>query len=133
MIWQQIPKLRNIKLYLKIKNSYFSTYCQNFTQITKLKPNQTLFHKPWFNLTSFFYQQILKYFNDLQNWNFSVFWLKWTQTMEIKPNQTFFHGIYSNLTPYLFLSKNIKVFQWLFQNLNFSVLWLKWTQAMEMK
>ena len=33
--------------------------------------------------------------------------------MEIKQNQTFFHGTYSSLTPYLFLSKNIKVFQWL--------------------
>ena len=33
--------------------------------------------------------------------------------MEIKQSQTFFHGTYSNLTPYLFLSKHIKVFQWL--------------------
>ena len=31
--------------------------------------------------------------------------------MEMKQNQTFFHGTYSNLTPYLFLSKNIKVYQ----------------------
>ena len=33
--------------------------------------------------------------------------------MEMKQNQTFFRGTYSNLTPYLFLSKNIPVFQWL--------------------
>ena len=59
----------------------------------------------------FFYQNTLKYFNDFQNRHFSVLWLKWTQTMEKKQNQTFFHGTYSNLT--LFLSKHIKVFQWL--------------------
>ena len=29
----------------------------------------------------------------------------------MKQNQTLFHGTYSNLTTYLFLSKNIKVFQ----------------------
>ena len=61
----------------------------------------------------FFYQKTLKYFNDLQNQNFSVLWLKWTQTMEMKKNQIFFHGTYSNLAPHLFLSKNIKLFQWL--------------------
>ena len=33
--------------------------------------------------------------------------------METKRNQTFFHETYSNLTSYTFLSKNIKVFQWL--------------------
>ena len=31
--------------------------------------------------------------------------------MEMEQNKTFFHGRYSNLTPYLFLSKNIQVFQ----------------------
>ena len=33
--------------------------------------------------------------------------------MEMKQNKTFFHGTYLNLTPYLYLSKNIEVFQWL--------------------
>ena len=33
--------------------------------------------------------------------------------MEIKQNQTSFHGTYLNLMAYLFLSKYIKVFQWL--------------------
>ena len=61
----------------------------------------------------FFYQNILKYFNDFQNRNFSVLWLKWTQTNEMKQNQTFFHGTYSDLTTNLFSLKNIKVFQWL--------------------
>ena len=60
-----------------------------------------------------FYRKILKYFNYFQNQNFSVLWLKETQAMEMKQNQTFFHGTYSNLTPYLFLLKNIKIFQWL--------------------
>ena len=27
-----------------------------------------------------------------------------------KQNQTFFHGTYSNVSPYVFLSKNIKIF-----------------------
>ena len=31
----------------------------------------------------------------------------------MKQNQTSFHGTYLNLTAYLFLSKHIKVFQWL--------------------
>ena len=60
---------------------------------------------------SFFYQNILKYFNDSQHRNFLVLWLKWSQTMEMKQNQTFFHGTYSNLPP--FLSKHIKLLQWL--------------------
>ena len=42
-----------------------------------------------------------------------VLWLKSTQTVEMKENKIFSHGTYSNLTPYLFLSKNILVFQWL--------------------
>ena len=33
--------------------------------------------------------------------------------MEMKQNKTFFHGTYLNQTPYLYLSKNIEVFQWL--------------------
>ena len=38
--------------------------------------------------------------------------------MEVNQNQTFFHGAHSNLTTYLFLSKNIKAFQW-FSKLKF--------------
>ena len=64
----------------------------------------------------FFYQKLLKSFNDFQNQNLSLLWLKWNQTMEIKQNQTFFHGTYSNLTPYLSLPKNIVVFQWLLKS-----------------
>ena len=36
--------LKNTNLlhyFNKIYNSYFSAYCQNYTQTTKLKPNQT--------------------------------------------------------------------------------------------
>ena len=64
----------------------------------------------WHN---FLYQKILKHLNYLQNQNFSVLRLTSTQAMEMKQNQTFCYRIYSNLTPYHFLSKNIKVFQWL--------------------
>ena len=64
----------------------------------------------------FFYQKLLKYFNGFQNQNLSLLWLKWNQTMEMKQNQTFFHRTYSNLTPYLSLSKNIRVFQWLLKS-----------------
>ena len=89
--------------------------------MTKVKPNNEketksdIFPRDIFksDTISFFIKKILKYFNDFQNQNFSVLWLKWTQTMEMKQNQTFFHGTYSNLTPYLFLLKNIKIFQWL--------------------
>ena len=56
----------------------------------------------------FFYENILKYFNDFRNQNFWVLWQKLTQTMEMKQNQTFFYRTYSNLTPYLFFIKNCK-------------------------
>ena len=93
-------------------------------QIPKLENNQTWHH--------FFYQKILKYFNELQNQNFSVLWLKWTQTIEMKQSQTFFHGTCSNWHHICFHQKKLKCFND-FQNLNFPVLWLKWTQTMEMK
>ena len=57
-------------------------------------------------------QKTLKYFNDIQNRNFSVLRLVNPKNgNETKSDQTFFHGTYSNLTTYLYLSKNIKVFQ----------------------
>ena len=34
-----------IIIIIIIINSYFSSYCQNFTETTKLKPNQTLFDR----------------------------------------------------------------------------------------
>ena len=83
-----------LNYFNKILNSYSSGYRQNITK-------------------SHFNKKILNNFNGLQNWNFLVLWRKWTQAMGMKQNQTFFLGTYSNLTPYLFLSKNIKVIQWL--------------------
>ena len=62
---------------------------------------------------TFLYQKILRYFKHFQNQSFSVLWLKRAQRMEMKQNRTYFYGTYSNLTPYLFLSKHIRVFQWL--------------------
>ena len=96
----------------KVWNPYFLTYCQNSTETSKLKRNQTFWQDIIKSDIIFFDQKILKYFNDFQNRNFSDLWLKWIQTMEMKQNQSFFHGAYSNLTSYHFLSKNIKVFQW---------------------
>ena len=62
---------------LKIpENLYFATFCQNSTQTTKLKSNQTLFDRTDSNLTAFFYQKMLMYFNHLQNHNFTVLWQK---------------------------------------------------------
>ena len=76
LIWQYIHQLKNIKIINYFNNLYFSTYFQNFTQKTKLKSSQTLFDRTQSNLTSFFYQITIKYFNDLQNRNFSVLRLK---------------------------------------------------------
>ena len=89
------------------------TCCQNSTQTTKLKPNQTLFDRTYSNLTFFLNKKTLKHFNDFKNQNISVLWLKGTQTMELKQNQTFFHRTFLNLTSYIyvFLSKIIKVFK----------------------
>ena len=79
-----------------MQNSHLSTYCQNLAETTKFKPNQTLFSDQ------------KSYFIEIKNRNFSILWLKWTPEMEMKQNETFLHG-----TSYLFLSKIIKVFQWL--------------------
>ena len=68
------------------------------------------FPRDIFKSTSyFFYQKILKDFNDFPNQNFLVLWLKGTQTMKMKQNQVFFHDTCSNLTSYIFSSKNIKI------------------------
>ena len=90
---------------LKIpENLYFSTFCQNSTQTTKLKSNQTLFDRTDSNLTAFFYQKILMYFNHFQNHNFTVM-------PKVKPNNgdetksDISHATYSNLTSYLFYQK----------------------------
>ena len=82
----------------------------------------------------FFYQNILKSFNDFQNQHFSILWLKWAQTMEMKQNEIFFHEIYSNLSSYIYIymTSDWKSFNG-FQNWHFSVLWLKWTQTVGMK
>ena len=67
--------MKKFNYFNKFCNLHFSTYCQNSTQTTNLKPNQTVFGKTYSNLTPFFYQKTLKYSNDLQNRNFPVFWL----------------------------------------------------------
>ena len=65
----------------------------------EMKQNQIFFLGTYSKLTPyFFYQKILRHFNDFQNQNFSVSWLQLTQTIEMKQNQTFFHGTYSNLS-----------------------------------
>ena len=87
--------------------------------MTKVKPSNgnqiesDIFILDIFKSDTFFYQNILKYFNDFQNRIFSVLSLRRTQKMEMKQNQAFFHQTYSNLTPYLTLSRNIKISQWL--------------------
>ena len=67
---------------------------------------------PWdiFKSDTFFYQNILKYFNDFQNQNFSILWLKWIQTMGMRQNRTFFQGSYSNLTLFFIGCKILKYF-----------------------
>ena len=50
----------------------------------------------------------------------------------MKQNQIFFHGTYSNLTSYIFLSKNIKVFQW-FSKSKFLSFITEVNQTMKMK
>ena len=80
----------------------------------------------------FFYQKILKYFNDFQNRNFSVLWLKWTKTMNIKQNQTFFLGIYLNPTSFFIGCKILKYLND-FYNWHFSILLQKWAQTSAIK
>ena len=89
-----------LKYFNDFENRNFSVLLLTWTQIMKMKQNQTFVHGAYSNLTPnhflsknievFFYQKILKYFNDFSNWSFSVLWLKTTQAMEMKQNQTFF-------------------------------------------
>ena len=90
---------------------YFLIYCQNWAQITKLKPNQTLLDSTYSNLTSFLSKKYWSISKSFPNLNFSVFWLKWTQTMKVKQNETFFHETYSNLTLFLIHCKTLKHFK----------------------
>ena len=49
------------------------SYCQSFTQITKLKANQTLFLQGIIKSDmNFFIKKKLKHFNNLQSRNFSA-------------------------------------------------------------
>ena len=113
---ENLPELKNIKLFQKNLKFVFFNFCQNFTQTTQLKLNQIrhcsgepneIWHLFFIkNIKLFqnrifrnfyieyiqiwchivFYQKVLKYYNDSQNRNLSVFWLKWTQTMKMKQN-----------------------------------------------
>ena len=85
-------------ILLKLKICYFSTYCQILLKQRSLNH----FRPFWLDIIwqcIFFYQNILKSFNDFQNQNFSILWLEWTYTMKMKQNQTYLHGTYPNLTP----------------------------------
>ena len=55
LIWQQIPWLKKLNYFNKV-------YCQNSTQTTTLKPNQTLFDRTYSNLTSLFLVKKIKVF-----------------------------------------------------------------------
>ena len=61
----------------------------------------------------FFYQIMLKCFNDFRNRNFSVLWLTWNQTMEMKPKSVIFPGDIFKSDIIFHWSQNIKLFQWL--------------------
>ena len=61
----------------------------------------------------FFYQIIIKCFNDFRNRNFSVLWLTWNQTMEVKPKSVIFPGDIFKSDIIFHWSQNIKLFQWL--------------------
>ena len=96
------------------------------TKVNPCNENET----KWdiFKSDTFFYQNLLKYFNEYQNQNFSILWLKWTQAMEMKQNHTFFQGTYSNLTLFSLVVKILKYFND-FYNWHFSISWQKWAQS----
>ena len=110
LIWQHIPKLEILNYFNKSKIR-ISQLIANvlFKQgiLNQIRHCLTGHDQIWHD---FFYQKILKYFNDLQNRNFSVLWLKWTQTMEMKQNLTFFHAIYSNLKLFFIGCQILKYF-----------------------
>ena len=85
---------------------------------------------PWDMFKSsiiFFYQKILKYFNDFENQNFSVLWLNWTQVIQMKQRQTFSYGTYSNLTSFFIGCKILYYFNDFYNwHLSFSLqIWAK--------
>ena len=104
--------------------SFFSSKYIKLKQRNKIKHFFMAHIQIWHHI--FFYQNILKYFNDFQNQNVSILWLKWTQKIKTKQNQTFFHGTYSNLTPYIFFIK-------IFWSISMTFKIKMWTQKIKMK
>ena len=94
-----IKKYYNISMPFKIKISQYYEYGESKPwEWNKIRHFSMGHVQIWQRI--FFYQKVLKYFNDFQNRDFSVLWLKWTKTMEMKQSQTFFRETYSNLTPF---------------------------------
>ena len=90
LIWQQIPKLKNIK---NILIKFEIHICQLITKsllkqesLSQIRHCLTRLNQIWHNL---FHQITLKCLNDLQNQNLSILWLKWAQTMKMKQYQIF--------------------------------------------
>ena len=105
--------IENIKLFqLSLKSVFFNILPKFYSE--SLNQN-TLFDRTHSNLTWFFYQKELKYFNDFQNRNFSVVWLKWTKPWKWNKISHFLMGHIQSHVIY-FLSKNIKLFQWLLKS-----------------
>ena len=96
------------------RHSYFSTYSQNFTKTTKIKPNQTLFDRTYFFIQK--HQSIL-----IKKSKYLSFITKVNPNNGKETKSDIFPWTYSNLTTYLFYQKILKYFND-FQNRNFSVL-----------
>ena len=112
LIWQQIPQLKDIKLFSNLKFKIRIFQLINKILLKQRSLNQirhclTGHNQTWHHI---FFIKTLKYFNDFQNQNFSILWLKWTQTIGMKQNQIFFLWTYTNLTSFFIGHKILKYF-----------------------
>ena len=70
-----------LKYFNDFLNQNFPVLWLKWIQTMEIKQNQTLFHRTYSNLTSFFTDgKLLKYFSDFHNWHLSVPSQKWAQS-----------------------------------------------------
>ena len=126
LIWQQIPLLKNAKLFqIKFKiriSQLIYKIVHKPRSLNQIKHYLTEHIQIWHH---FFYQKISKYFNDFQNQSFSVLW---SEPKEWNWNKIrHFSMEHIQIWCHAFFYQKILEYFNDFQNLNFSILWLKWT------
>ena len=101
---------KTLNYFGKVQNPYFSIYCRNSTQTTKLKPNQILFGRTYSNLTSLFWSKNIKVFQWLWKLKFLSFMTKVNPSNGNETKSDIFYEAFSNLTLFFITRKILKYF-----------------------